>query len=218
MALDVKICGLKTVDAIDCAITGGATHCGFIFFTKSPRHIDTKTAADLRKKIGSRATTVAVTVDADDAYLDDIASMVKPDLMQLHGSESPHRVAQIKAHYGIPAMKVFPVRKAGDLAGIDAYRSVADRLMFDAKAPKGSDLPGGNGVSFDWSLLDRLDPDIDYMLSGGINADNVAEAICAAKPGGIDVSSGVEAAPGVKDATLISAFFDALNLARHNAG
>ncbi len=211
MALDIKICGLKTVDAIEAAIAGGVSHCGFIFFEKSPRHIETATAAALREVIGDRAKTVAVSVDADDATLDEIISAVKPDLLQLHGSESPERVAEIRARYGIPVMKVFSIRQADDLAKIDPYRDVADRLMFDAKAPKGSEVPGGHGVAFDWRLLESLDPAIEYMLSGGINAANVAETLRRTRPNALDLSSGVESAPGVKDLAMIAAFFKALN-------
>ncbi len=210
MALEIKICGLKTVEAVEAAIAGGASHCGFIFFEKSPRHIETAAAAELRKTIGNRAKTVAVTVNADNTYLDEIVAAVNPDLLQLHGNESPERVSEVKARYGIAVMKVFSIRGADDLSKVGPYRNVADRLMFDAKAPKGSEVPGGHGVAFDWTLLESLDPAIEYMLSGGINAANVAETLRRTRPSALDLSSGVESSPGVKDTAMIDEFFRAL--------
>lgn len=214
MVLDIKICGLKTPDAVAAALDGGATHIGFIFFPKSPRHITPQKAAGLRGAVRGRALAVAVTVDADDETLDEIVEAVKPDILQLHGHETPERVAFIKARYGLPVMKAFSVREASDLAAIAAYQGIADRFLFDAKPPKGSDLPGGNGVSFDWELLAALDADIDYMLSGGLNADNIAEALHKTQAPGIDISSGVERAPGEKDVRLIENFFRAVADAR----
>jgi phosphoribosylanthranilate isomerase len=139
---------------------------------------------------------------------------MKPDMIQLHGKESPQRVADVKSRYGLPVMKAFAIASAQDLAAIAPYRGIADRFLFDAKPPKGSDLPGGNGVSFDWKLLAGLDPDIDYMLSGGLNAANIGDALALAAPPGIDVSSGVESAPGIKDTALIEEFFEAVGRAR----
>ncbi len=214
MAFDIKICGLKTEAAIEAAIDSGATQCGFIFFAKSPRHVEISQAATLRQAIAGRAALVAVTVDAEDGYLDEIVGAVKPDLLQLHGSETPGRVAEIKARYGLAVMKAFAIREAGDLNKIAPYRGIADRLLFDAKPPKDSDVPGGHGVAFDWQVLESLDPDLEYMLSGGINAANVAEALARTRPAGLDISSGVESAPGVKDTALIAAFFKALETAR----
>jgi len=214
MVLDIKICGLKTPDAVAAALDGGATHIGFIFFPKSPRHITPQKAAGLRGAVRGRALAVAVTVDADDETLDEIVEAVKPDILQLHGHETPERVAFIKARYGLPVMKAFSVREASDLTAIAAYQGIADRFLFDAKPPKGSDLPGGNGVSFDWELLAALDADIDYMLSGGLNADNIAEALHKTQAPGIDISSGVERAPGEKDVRLIENFFRAVADAR----
>lgn len=214
MVLDIKICGLKTPDAVAAALDGGATHIGFIFFPKSPRHIIPQKAAGLRDAVTGRALAVAVTVDADNETLDEIVEAVKPDILQLHGHETPERVAFIKARYGLPVMKAFSVREASDLAAIADYQGIADRFLFDAKPPKGSDLPGGNGVSFDWELLAALDADIDYMLSGGLNADNIAEALHKTQAPGIDISSGVERAPGEKDVRLIENFFRAVADAR----
>ncbi|OEI83919.1 phosphoribosylanthranilate isomerase [Brucella sp. BO3] len=210
MALDIKICGLKTPEAVAAALDGGATHIGFIFFPKSPRHITPDAAARLRAAATGRAVAVAVTVDADDETLDEIVKTVRPDMLQLHGGETPERVRFVKARYNLPVMKAFSIREAGDLEAIAPYRGIADRFLFDAKPPKGSELPGGNGISFDWNLLAALDADIDYMLSGGLNADNIAEALLKTGAPGIDISSGVECAPGEKDVRLIENFFQAV--------
>ncbi|MBD8653735.1 phosphoribosylanthranilate isomerase [Rhizobium sp. CFBP 13726] len=213
MKPDIKICGLKTEEAVDRAVTRGATHIGFIFFPKSPRNIAPEIAGDLADRVRGRAKIVAVTVDADDEELDDIVSLLRPDMLQLHGHESPERILHVKALYGLPVMKAFSVKSADDLAGVDAYIGVADRFLFDAKAPAGSDLPGGNGVSFDWKAMASLDQSVDYMLSGGLNKDNVATALSSTRASGIDVSSGVESAPGAKDLGMIDAFFDAADVA-----
>ena len=167
----------------------------------------------MRQAARGRARAVAVTVDAGDDALDAIVAAMAPDMLQLHGSESPERVQAVKARYGLPVIKAVPVRTAADLAASGRYRGVADRLMFDAKPPAGSELPGGNGVSFDWRLLAGLDADVDYMLSGGLSAANVGEALLIANPPAIDVSSGVESAPGVKDPALIADFFRAVRTA-----
>ncbi|KQZ82985.1 N-(5'-phosphoribosyl)anthranilate isomerase [Mesorhizobium sp. Root157] len=212
--LDIKICGLKTGVALAAALVGGASHVGFIFFPKSPRNVAPSEAGRLRKLASGRAKAVAVTVDADDAFLDTIVAEMQPDMLQLHGSESPERVSDLKARHGLPVMKAFPVRETADLAAITPYRGVVDRFLFDAKPPKGSQLPGGNGVSFDWTILARLDAGVDYMLSGGLNAANIREALQLANPPAIDISSGVESAPGVKDAALIEQFFKAVRAAR----
>lgn len=212
--LDIKICGLKTDAALAAALSGGATHVGFIFFPKSPRHIAPPEAGRLRKLAGGKAKAVAVTVDADNDFLDAIVAEMQPDMLQLHGSETPRRLTELKARYGLPVMKAISVREPADLAAIAPYRGVADRFLFDAKPPKGSELPGGNGVSFDWTILARLDADVDYMLSGGLNAANIGEAIRLANPPGLDISSGVESAPGIKDTALIEQFFKAVRAAR----
>lgn len=214
MVFDIKICGLKTPEAVDAALDGGATHIGFIFFPKSPRHLKPADAEQLRKAAKNRAKVVAVTVDADDATLDEIVRELAPDMLQLHGHETPERVAYVKKRYGLPVIKAFAVREAHDLEVIAAYKGIADRFLFDAKPPKGSDLPGGNGVSFDWALLDALDEGVDYMLSGGLNAGNIAEALQNTRAPGIDVSSGVERAAGEKDVRLIREFFQAVSDAR----
>ena len=157
MPLDIKICGLKTDEALAAALAGGASHVGFIFFPKSPRNISPEEAGRLRKAIQGKALAVAVTVDADDAFLDAIVEAMAPDMLQLHGHESPARVAEVKARYGLPVIKAFSISNAADLKAIKAYVGIADRFLFDAKPPKGAELPGGNGVAFDWRLLEGHD-------------------------------------------------------------
>ncbi len=213
MKPDIKICGLKTAEAIDRALQRGATHIGFIFFEKSPRYVEPDVAAALAAPARGKAKIVAVVVDPSNDDLDEIVALLKPDILQLHGSESPERVLTIKAVYGLPVMKAFSIRTADDLKRVEAYIGIADRFLFDAKPPKGSELPGGNGVSFDWSLLTWLDGNVDYMLSGGLNKANIAEALAITKAPGIDVSSGVESAPGVKNVVMIDEFFDAVEQA-----
>ncbi|WP_037086309.1 phosphoribosylanthranilate isomerase [Neorhizobium vignae] len=210
MKPDIKICGLKTPEAVDRAVARGASHIGFIFFAKSPRNVEPDLAGDLADRVRGRVKIVAVTVNADDEELDDIVSMVRPDILQLHGNEGPERILHLKALYGLPVMKAFSVKEAADLDRIDPYIGVADRFLFDAKAPAGSELPGGNGVSFDWSLMASLDEGVDYMLSGGLNKDNAVIALKSTRASGIDLSSGVESAPGIKDLGMIDAFFDAV--------
>jgi len=214
MELEIKICGLKTEQAVTAALSGGASHIGFIFFPKSPRNVDVETAARLGRLASGRAKAVAVTVNADDQTLERIVDIVQPDVLQFHGSESPERLDDIKKRYGLPVMKAISVREAQDLLALSAYREVADRFLLDAKPPVGAQLPGGNGIPFDWSLLASLDGEVDYMLSGGLNAANIAEALAIARPRGIDISSGVERAPGEKDPDLIRAFFSSVRAAR----
>lgn len=213
MKLDIKICGLKSAEAVEKAVARGASHIGFIFFPKSPRNIEPDIAGALADAVRGRAKIVAVTVDADTDELDEIVALLKPDMLQLHGHETPEQMLTLKALYGLPLMKVLSIRTPDDLEMIDSYVGLADRFLFDAKAPAGSDLPGGNGVSFDWRLLRGLDPSVDYMLSGGLNRDNVAAALAETGARGLDVSSGVESAPGVKDLDMIDAFFDAVRAA-----
>jgi phosphoribosylanthranilate isomerase len=216
MALDIKICGLKTDGAMAAALAGGASHVGFIFFAKSPRYVEPAEAGRLREVARGEAMAVAVTVDASDAFLDEIIAKMQPDMLQLHGVETPERVAEVKARYGLPVMKALPLSDAADLERIKPFIGIADRFLFDAKPPKGSELPGGNGVAFDWRILVGLDGGVDYMLSGGLNAANIGDALRLANPPGIDISSGVESAPGVKDPALIEQFFRAVRAARDN--
>ncbi len=210
MSLEIKICGLKSAEAMAAALDCGAHQVGFIFFPKSPRHLTPGEAAALRGAAVGRAKAVAVTVDADDRTLADIVSQVEPDILQLHGRETPARVAALKDRFGLTVVKALAVREAADVAAAEQYRGVADRLLFDAKPPAGAELPGGNGLAFDWRLLAGLDRNLDYMLSGGLNAANLADALRLARPAAVDVSSGVERAPGVKDVRLIAEFFQAV--------
>lgn len=206
--LDIKICGLKNAQAVETVLQCGATHLGFIFFPKSPRHVTSQNARILADMARGQAQNVAVTVDADDQYLDEIVTVMRPDILQLHGSETVEHVAQLRSRYGLPIIKAFPVREAADFDMVRDYIGVADRFIFDAKAPENSKLPGGNGISFDWQLLSKLDGDIDYMLSGGLNAQNIARALIQTQARGIDISSGVENMPGEKDIRLIKEFFE----------
>jgi phosphoribosylanthranilate isomerase len=217
MALDIKICGLSTAETFDAALDNGASHVGFIFFAKSPRNVSPELAGQLRQAAKGRAMAVAVTVDAAAASLDAFVAAVAPDMLPRPGKATPARVAEVKARYGLPVMKAFSIREARDFEAILPYAGVADRLLFDAKPPAGSELPGGNGVSFDWRLLAGLDASVDYMLSGGLNAANIGDALRLANPPGIDISSGVESAPGVKDAALIDNFFRAVRAAREDS-
>jgi phosphoribosylanthranilate isomerase len=183
MTIPIKICGLSTPEAVDRAADLKADMAGFIFFAKSPRHVTVETAARLAERARARGLkTVAVTVDMDDAGLDEIVERMKPDWLQLHGGETPERVSALKLRYGLPVMKALAIRDAADLDRAAAYEGIADRMLFDAKPPRGSDLPGGNGVSFDWRLLagrglSSLDGAARYMLSGGLTTDNVGEAL-----------------------------------------
>ena len=217
MKLDIKICGLKTEEAVDRAVALGATHIGFIFFQKSPRHIEPVDAGRLADRVRGRARIVSVSVDADNDDLDEIIDLIRPDMLQLHGKETPDRVLNIKAVTGLPVMKALSIQTSDDLRKIEAYDGIADRYLFDAKPPKNSELPGGNGVSFDWRLLTGLDPSVDYLLSGGLNKDNLAEALAIARPRGIDASSGLESSPGVKDVNMIDEFFAAVHRAMQAA-
>ncbi len=179
---------------------------GFVFFPPSPRHIESALARDLASIAGSRALKVALSVDASDDYLDEVMAALQPDILQLHGRETPQRVAQIRARFGLPVMKALGVSVEADFAPLGAYEEVADRILLDAKPPKDATRPGGNGHAFDWSLLTDRGFHRPWMLSGGLTCDTVASAVAATRPPGIDVSSGVESSPGVKDSALIAAF------------
>lgn len=209
MTTKVKICGLKTEPALDAALEGGADFVGFVFFDPSPRSLAPAVARDLAARARGRVRTVALLVDPDDALLQRVVSMVEPDLFQLHGKESPERVAEIGRQFGRPVVKALSITTAADAKAARDYRDVTEFVLFDAKAPPASAIPGGNGLTFDWHLLDGMRGRIDYMLSGGLTADNVAEAIRIATPFAVDVSSGVETAPGVKSPDLIRRFLAA---------
>lgn len=209
MSLIVKICGLKTPETLEAAITAGADWVGFVFFAKSPRNVSLDEAKAIGKIVGSRAKKVALSVDADDAALADIEKALKPDFHQLHGHETPARVAAIRARFGRPVIKAIGIAEAADLETARAYETAADWLLLDAKPPKNAALPGGNGLTFDWQLLAGLDLEKPFMVSGGLDPSNVGEAIAISHPAGVDVSSGVETAPGVKDPAKIRAFIEA---------
>jgi phosphoribosylanthranilate isomerase len=209
MSLLVKICGLSTRETLQTALEAGADMVGFVFFPPSPRHLSLELGRDLGRQVRGRALKVALTVDADDATLDNIMDALAPDIFQLHGKESVARLRDIKQKYGRPVMKAVPVATSADLAVLPGYAAVADRILFDARAPKEATRPGGLGEPFDWHLLENLDLKLPYMVSGGLHADNLAEALRVTRAGGVDVSSGVESAPGVKDPDMIKAFIRA---------
>lgn len=213
MSLIVKICGLSTADALDAAIEAGADMVGFVFFPPSPRHLPFETARTLGRRVRDRAQKVALTVDADDAQLDFVVESLRPDMLQLHGRELPARVIALKQRFGLPVMKAIAIETKADLSAVETYAIVADRLLFDARPPRDATRPGGLGKSFDWHLLENVEPGVPFMLSGGLNADNVAEALRITHAPGVDVSSGVERAPGEKDPDKIRAFVRAARLA-----
>jgi phosphoribosylanthranilate isomerase len=208
VSIGVKICGIRTAADLDAAIDARASHCGLVFYPPSPRSLALDAAAALAQHGRGRVIIVALTVDADDAFLAAMTAQVAPDMIQLHGRESPQRAASIRAITGRPVIKAVSVAGPGDVEAANAYRSAADLILFDAKPPRlqAGALPGGNGLSFDWSLLAPVKGRMDFALSGGLSPDNVAEAIAATNPVLVDVSSGVETAPGQKDAALIRRF------------
>jgi phosphoribosylanthranilate isomerase len=206
MSLIVKICGLSAPETLDAALQAGADMVGFVFFPPSPRHVGLETARALGRQVGGRAAKVALTVDADDATLANIVETLQPDLLQLHGKETVARLRDIKQRFDLPVMKAIAVETAADLAPLPGYAAVADRILFDARAPKGATRPGGLGSSFDWHVLEKLELVLPFMVSGGLTAANVAEAVRITRAGGVDVSSGVERAPGIKDPEMIRAF------------
>jgi phosphoribosylanthranilate isomerase len=207
MPLLIKICGITTMAAMDAALDAGADMVGVVFFPKSPRNVSLATGCTLAGRTCGRAGVVALTVDPDDDFLAAIAANLKPDMVQLHGHETPERVADIRARFKLRVMKAVGVAEAADLAAIPTYAAVSDMLLVDAKPPKTAEaLPGGNGLTFDWRLVAGLDPGRPVMLSGGLHAGNVADAIRLTRLSGVDVSSGVESRPGVKDPDKIRAF------------
>jgi phosphoribosylanthranilate isomerase len=206
MNLIVKICGLSTPEALEAALDAGADMVGFVFFPPSPRHLAFETASALGRRARGRAQKVALTVDADDALLTAIVAALQPDMLQLHGKESPARVAAIRKNFGLPVMKAVAVAAKGDLGAAAAYVGVADRLLFDGRPPREATRPGGLGKAFDWRLLEDFDPGVPFMLSGGLDAGNVGEALRVTRAPAVDVSSGVERALGEKDPDKIRAF------------
>src|ERR1051325_6606584 len=199
MPLTVKICGLRTPQALDAALESGADLVGFVFFPPSPRNLGLEAARMLGERVAGRAGKVALTVDATDETLLDIVNALKPDMLQLHGKETPERVVAVRRRFGLPVMKALPIAERADLAPIRLYDTVADRLIFDARAPREATRPGGLGKAFDWRLLENLDCAVPFMLSGGLDRSNIGEAIAITRAPAVDVSSGVERAPGEKD-------------------
>jgi len=208
-----KICGLTTSDALDAALDARADFVGFVFFPPSPRNVSLDLARDLGTQVNGRSRKVALSVDADDALHAAIVDALAPDILQLHGHEMPERIAALKARFGLPVMKAWPVETAADLAAVPAYAAVADWILFDARAPKDATRPGGLGRPFDWALLKALDPGLPFMLSGGLEPGNVGQALAVTRAPAVDVSSGVEVRPGVKDPSRIRAFIRAVRAA-----
>jgi phosphoribosylanthranilate isomerase len=206
MTLLVKICGLRTAEALDAALDAGADLVGFVFFPPSPRHLDIETARALGARVKGRAKKVALSVDAGDDELAAVVKALKPDLLQLHGKETPERVVAVHRRFGLAVMKALPIETGADLTAIERYAKVADRLLFDARAPRAATRPGGLGKPFDWHLLENVDPGVPFMLSGGLDAGNVVAALGITGARAVDVSSGVERAPGEKDPEKIRAF------------
>jgi phosphoribosylanthranilate isomerase len=213
MPLLVKICGLNTPQALDVALDAGADQVGFVFFAPSPRNLGYDASRALGERVKGRAGKVALTVDASDDMLADIVEALHPDMLQLHGTESPERVAAVRKRFGLPVMKALPIEDRASLAPIRLYDKVADKIIFDARAPREATRPGGLGKPFDWHLLEGVDPGIPFLLSGGLDVSNVADALAITRAPGVDVSSGVERAPGEKDPDKIRAFVHAARAA-----
>ncbi|WP_417271620.1 phosphoribosylanthranilate isomerase [Celeribacter sp.] len=209
----VKICGLKTPEAVSAAVEAGAQYLGFVFFPKSPRHVDVSTARALALGVPVGVAKVALVVDPSDEELERITGEVPVDMIQLHGKESLERVAEVRERFGLPVMKAVGVSGPSDLQALNAYGMVADQLLVDAKAPKGADLPGGNGLAFDWRLISKRGWNAPWMLAGGLTPETVVLACQMTGAKQVDVSSGVESAPGVKDPARIRAFIDAIRAA-----
>ena len=206
MSALIKICGLNSPESLEVALEAGADLVGFVFFPPSPRHLDGATACALGQLVKGRARKVALVVDPDDVLLATVIEVLQPDMLQLHGREAPERVAAVKQRFGLPVMKAIHVESSADLLMVPAYAEVADRLLFDARPPRDATRPGGLGNPFDWKLLQNLEPGVPFLLSGGLDAGNVAEALAITRASGVDVSSGVESAPGQKDPDKIRAF------------
>ena len=214
MDLTVKICGLRTPETLHAAIEAGADWVGFVFFPKSPRHVSLDEAKALAPLVAGRAKKVALLVDPSDGLMADVIAALQPDFLQLHGHETPERVSEIRQRFGVPLIKAVGIADQDDLTRAGAYESLVDWMLYDAKPPKQAVLPGGNGVSFDWTLLKEAGKQHHFMLSGGLDAGNVANALAITGAVGVDVSSGVESAPGIKDPERIKAFMTAV---RHSA-
>jgi phosphoribosylanthranilate isomerase len=210
----VKICGLTTEAALEAALAGGADYVGLVFFPPSPRNLSPEAARPLAARARGRARIVALMVDPDDALIDAVVAAVDPDLLQLHGEETPGRVAEARRRWAKPVMKAIKIETAGDAEAALDYRASADMILFDARAPSDATRPGGNGAAFDWAVLAGVKDQVAYMLSGGLTPDTVADAIRATGAEIVDVSSGVEARPGEKDPELIRRFLRAAKAAK----
>ena len=209
MPVKIKICGLTTPETLDAALKGGASHVGFVFFAKSPRNLTVEKAAALAARVEGRAKIVGLFVDPDADQIDRVRAQVRLDVVQLHGEERPETVARIAMTSRLDVWKALPVRTARDLNEAQKYRGAATLILYDAKPPAGSDLPGGNGLRFDWELLRGHRHPLPWALSGGLDASNIAEAVRVTNALLLDVSSGVESAPGIKDVDKIAAFLKA---------
>ncbi|HEY7662043.1 MAG TPA: phosphoribosylanthranilate isomerase [Xanthobacteraceae bacterium] len=218
MPVEIKICGLRTPAALDVALEAGADMVGFVFFARSPRNVDADAARALGRRVRGRAVKVALSVDAGDDELAASIAALKPDMLQLHGRETSERVSAVRARFGLPVMKAVAIAQRSDLVAIRRYEAVADRLIFDARAARAATRPGGLGKSFDWRLLENCAPRVPFMLSGGLHAGNVAQALRITGAPGVDVSSGVERALGEKDADKIRAFIAAARDAAEKLG
>jgi phosphoribosylanthranilate isomerase len=218
MSVEVKICGITDEDAMETAVEAGADYVGLVFYAPSPRAVTAARAAELVEYLPDDIITVGLFVDPDDALLNDVLTHVRLDLLQFHGSESPERLEAIRLEYGLPIMKMIPVSCAEDLAAAEPYLAVCDRLLFDAKPPQGATLPGGNAVAFDWTILQGRRWGLPWMLAGGLTPETVAEAVRISGARAVDVSSGVESAPGVKDPARIHAFINAVKSVKPGKG
>ena len=218
MSVIVKICGLATEAGLDAALACGADMAGFVFFDNSPRHVSLALAATLGRRAAGRTCKVLVTVDPGDALLAAAIKALDPGLLQLHGCEAPERVAAIRARFGLPVMKAIGIFEPADLALVPVFDGAADFLLFDAKPPLAGSRPGGSGTSFDWSLLGGIETKRPWLLAGGLNASNAEDALAQTGAPGVDVSSGVENAPGVKDEAKIAAFIAAVRGAAEKLG
>jgi phosphoribosylanthranilate isomerase len=202
----IKICGISSTEALDAALAARADFIGLVFFAKSPRHVDAAQAAALAARAAGRVGVVGLFVDPEPAFLAEVLATVRLDTLQLHGRETPEQIAAIRARHALPVWKALGVKKREDLSAADRFAGAATRVLFDAKPPEGADLPGGNGLRIDWSVLKGVRPALPWMLAGGLDPANVAEAIAITGAPAVDVSSGVESAPGVKDPARITAF------------
>jgi phosphoribosylanthranilate isomerase len=212
MPIAVKICGITSIEAVEAAVAAGAQYGGLVFHRASPRNIEIVRAAQLAERMRGRLKVVALVADATDMDLTVIASQVKPDFFQLHGGETPARVAEIRGKFGVAVIKALPIAQASDFDGVADYEDAADMLMFDARPPRGAVRGGGHGAAFDWTLLGGRTFSKPWFLAGGLTPDNVGRAAVLAEARMVDVSSGVESAPGVKDAGRIAAFLNATKI------